>query len=164
MPNFFYQRHTFKLFGFVWNINHDQINNKFRKIDKQLIMSITQVNDQIFTSSHLDDRLPQHKVRSNSLLVPTRASTSMSIHEQKQQYRRSQWQHEEKPFKKKNMRPLGIFMQKMFQKHKYRCPIVCYRIDHILVHQQFELTLIPQTDLCAAKDKLGQLCHWRQKA
>ena len=43
----------------------------------------------------------------------------------------------------------------MIQKHKYRCPIVCYRIDHILVHQQFELTLIPQTDLCAAKDKLG---------
>ena len=100
MPNFFYQRHTFKLFGFVWNINHDQINNKFRKIDKQLIMSITQVNDQIFTSSHLDDRLPQHKVRSNSLLVPTRASTSMSVHEQKQQYQRSQWQHEEKPKKK----------------------------------------------------------------
>ena len=58
------------------------------------------------------------------------------------------------------MRPLGIFMQKMFQKHKYNC----YKIDHILVHQQFELTMIPQTDLCAAKDKLGQLCHWRQKA
>jgi hypothetical protein len=38
--------------------------------------------------------------------------------------------------------------------NKYRCPIV-HKVYHILVHQQFELTLIPQTDLCDAKDMLG---------